>query len=75
MITIESPPHQYELKDYESFVQVVQAIDDFLGTKTYIFSGTLKQINDNFFQRDIHQCILDEVNNLFMSDTDLYSKF
>ena len=65
MITIESPPHQYELKDYESFVQVVQAIDDFLGTKTYIFSGTLKQINDNFFQRDIHQCILDEVNNLF----------
>jgi len=49
MITIESPPHQYELKDYESFVQVVQAIDDFLGTKTYIFSGTLKQINDNFF--------------------------
>jgi len=73
MITIESPPHQYELKDYESFVQVVQAIDDFLGTKTYIFSGTLKQINDNFFQRNIHQCIVDEVNNLFKHKNTIYS--
>lgn len=73
MITINTPPHRYELKDYESFVQVVQAIDDFLDTKTYIFYGTLKQINDNFFKRDIDGAIKDAVENLFNNTTTVNS--
>lgn len=73
MITIKTPPHAYELKDYQSFVQVVQAIDLHLNTKTYIFSGTLKQINDNFFKRDIDGSIKDEVSNLFKHKNTVYS--
>ena len=72
MITIDNIPHAYHLEDYQSFVQVVQAIDLYLDTKTYIFSGTLKQINDNFFKRDIHASINDEIQKL--SDTEIRKK-
>lgn len=73
MITIESPPHSYKLDDYQEFVDVTQAIDLHLGTTTYIFTGTLKQINDNFFKRSIHHSILDEVNNLFKDSNTVFS--
>lgn len=73
MITIDNIPHAYHLEDYQSFVQVVQAIDLYLGTKTYMFSGTLKQINDNFFKRDIHASINDEIENLFKDSKTVYS--
>ena len=73
MITIDNIPYAYHLEDYQSFVQVVQAIDLYIGTKTYMFSGTLKQINDNFFQRDIHAAINDDIENLFKDNKTVYS--
>lgn len=48
MITIKNP-HEYHLKSYQDFIDVNRTIDAYLGTKTYMYRGTLKSICSNFF--------------------------
>lgn len=65
MITIDKLPTSFELTDYESFVQTVQAADQYLNTKTYIYKNNLKYINDSFFHKNINQDFDSFVRNLF----------
>lgn len=73
MITINKLPTNFELTDYESFVQTVQAADQYLGTKTYIYKNTLKHINDNFFHFDISQDIDSYIRHLFKEKNVVHS--
>lgn len=72
MITIDSIPHLYKLTDHQSFVQTVQAIDLYMGTKTYLYKNTLKNINDNFFKYDVDG-ISYYINQLFKNKNVVYS--
>lgn len=73
MITINNIPHLYKLTDYQSFVQTVQAVDLYLGSKTYIYKNTLKHINDNFFGIDVDASVSYYVDNLFADEHTMYS--
>lgn len=73
MITINKLPINFKLTDYESFVQTVQAADQYLGTKTYIYKNTLKYINDNFFHHDVSQDIDSYIRHLFKEKNVVYS--
>lgn len=48
MITINNP-YEYHLDTYQDFIDVNKAIDEYLGTSTYMYRGTLKSICQNFF--------------------------
>ena len=58
MITINNP-HEYHLKTYQDFIDVNKAIDDYLGTSTYMYRGTLKSICQNFFPDRNHPEAID----------------
>ena len=60
MITINNP-YEYHLKTYQDFIDVNKAIDEYLGSSTYIFRGTLKSICQNFFPDRNH---IRDINNI-----------
>lgn len=65
MITINNP-HEYHLKTYQDFIDVNRVIDNYLGTETYMYRGTLKSICQNFFpDRDHYVSIKFIIETLF----------
>jgi len=58
MITINNP-HEYHLETYQDFIDVNKAIDNYLGTSTYMYRGTLKSICQNFFPNRNHPEAID----------------
>lgn len=73
MITIKNP-HEYHLNSYQDFIDVNKTIDAYLGTKTYMYRGTLKSICSNFFSDRNHPYIIKNIiEKLFKDKTIVYS--
>lgn len=68
MITINNPC-EYHLETYQDFINVNKAIDEYLGTKTYMYRGTLKSICQNFFPDRDHPYAIDYIVNTLFKDS------
>jgi len=69
MITINNP-HEYHLETYQDFIDVNKAIDTYLGTKTYMYRGTLKSVCQNFFPDRNHPEAIEYIVNTLFKDGD-----
>jgi hypothetical protein len=61
------------IETYQQFVDLANQFDSFYQTKTYITYLTLKEINDNFVNRNIYNYLKHLIDNLFFSSHVVYS--
>lgn len=69
-----NPPYAWKLNTYEDFIEHSAYLDKRMSTTTYIVNLTLKEINDNFFKRDIQYLLGKEIEKPFQDKTGKVAK-